>query len=52
MIHHISYTFKKDYHSVRMEILYDILIEAGVNVRRGRRIKMCLTKMYCRVFAR
>ena len=41
--------FKKAYHSVTREVLYNILIEFGIPMKLVRLIKMCLTEMYGRV---
>ena len=47
----ISYlrTSKKAYDSVRMEVLYNILIEFGIPMKVVKLIKMCLTETYTRV---
>ena len=41
--------FKKAYNSIRMEVLYNILIEFGIPMKMVRPIKMHLTKSYSRV---
>jgi hypothetical protein len=41
--------FKKAHDSVRMEVLYNILIESGVPIKLVRLIKICLNKMYSKV---
>ena len=41
--------FKKDYDSVRREVLHNILIEFGIPMKLVRLIKMCLTETYSRV---
>jgi len=41
-------SFKKAYDSVRMEVLYNILIECGKPKKMVRLIKMCLTETYSR----
>jgi len=46
---HLFIDFKKAYDSVRMEVLYNILIEFGILMKLVRLIKMCLTEMYSRV---
>ena len=48
-VHRLFTDFKKAYDSVRREVLYNILIEFGICMERGRLIKMCLTEMYSRV---
>jgi len=41
--------FKKDYDSVRREVLYNILIEFGIPMKLLRLLNMCLTETYSRV---
>jgi len=41
--------FKKAYDSVRMEVIYNILIEFGIPMKLVRLIKMCLNETYNRV---
>jgi hypothetical protein len=36
--------YKKDYDSVRSEVLYNILIEFGITMKLDRLIKKCLNK--------
>ena len=43
-VHQLFIGFKKGYESVRMEILYNILIEFGIPVELVRLIKMCLNE--------
>jgi hypothetical protein len=45
----IQLDFKKAYDSVRMEVLYNILIEFGVPMKLVRLIKMCLNETYSKV---
>ena len=47
--HQLFIDFKKAYDSVRMEALYNILIEFGIPMKLVRLIKMCLTETYSRV---
>ena len=42
-VHHLFIDFKKVYVSVRMEVLYNILIEFGIPKKLVRLLKMCLT---------
>jgi hypothetical protein len=48
-VHQLFVDFKKAYDSVRMEVLYNILIEFGVPMKLVRLIKMCLNEMYSKV---
>jgi hypothetical protein len=48
-MHQLFTDFEKAYHSVRREVLYDILIEFGVSTKPVRLIKMCLNETYSRV---
>jgi hypothetical protein len=41
-VYQLFIDFKKDYDSVRREVLYNILIEFGVPIKLGRLIKLCL----------
>ena len=45
----ISQTLRKDYDSVRREVLYNILIEFGIPMKLVRIIKMCLSETCSRV---
>jgi hypothetical protein len=38
--------FRKDYDSVRMEVLHNILIESGITMKLVRLLKMCLHETY------
>jgi len=38
--------FKETYDSVRMEILYNILVEFGIPMKLVRLIKVCLSETY------
>ena len=48
-VHQLFIHFKKVYDSVRMEVLYKILIEFGIPRKLVRLIKMSLTETYSRV---
>jgi len=48
-VHQLFVDFKKAYDSVRMEVLYNILIEFGIPMKLVTLIKMCLTETYSRV---
>ena len=48
-VHQLVVDIKKTYHSVRMEVLYNILIEFGIPMKLVRLIKMCLTETYSTV---
>ena len=44
-MHQLFIDFKKVYDSVRMDVLYKMLIEFGIPVKLVRLIKMCLNKL-------
>jgi hypothetical protein len=48
-VHQLFIDFKKAYDSIRKEILYNIIIEFGANIKIVRLIKMCLNETYCEV---
>jgi hypothetical protein len=48
-VHQLFIDFKKVYDSMRIEVLYNILIEFGVPVKLVRLIKMCLNETYSKV---
>jgi hypothetical protein len=48
-VHQLLLYFKKDYDSVRREVLYNILIEFGVSTRLARLIETCLNETYSKV---
>jgi hypothetical protein len=48
-VHQLFVDLKKDYDSVRREVLYNILIEFGVPMKLVRLMKMCLNEMYSKV---
>jgi len=48
-VHRLFIDFKNTYVSVRMEVLYNILMEFGVPKKLVRLTKMCLTETYSRV---
>jgi hypothetical protein len=48
-VHQHFIDFKKEYDSVRKEVLYNILIEFCIPRKLVRLIKMCLTETYSRV---
>ncbi|KAJ4426412.1 hypothetical protein ANN_27226 [Periplaneta americana] len=48
-VHQLFIDFKKAYDSVKIEVLYDILIEFGIPKKLVRLIKMCLSETYSRV---
>ena len=48
-MHQLFIEFKKSYDSVRREILYNILIEFGIPMKKVRLTKMCPTETYSRV---
>jgi hypothetical protein len=48
-VHQLFTDFKKAYDSVRMKVLYNILIEFGIPMKLVLLIKMCLNETYSRV---
>jgi hypothetical protein len=50
-VHQLYTDFKKAYDSVRREVLYNILIESGIPVKRVRLIKMHLNEICNKVQA-
>jgi hypothetical protein len=48
-VHQLFADFKKAYDSVRMEVLYNILIEFGVTMKLVRLNKVCLNETYSEV---
>jgi hypothetical protein len=50
-VHQLFIDFKKAYDSVRMEALYNILIQFGISMTLAGLIKMCLNKNHSRVRA-
>jgi len=48
-MHQLFIDFKKAYNSVRMEVLYNILIEFGIPMKLVRLIKVCLNETCGRV---
>ena len=49
-MHQLFIDFKKAYDSVRMEVLYNILIEFGIPMKLVSLIKTCLNETYSRVW--
>jgi len=49
-VHQLFIYFKKDYHSVRMEVWYNLLIKFGIPRKLVMPIKMCLSDIYSRVW--
>jgi hypothetical protein len=48
-VHQLFIHFKKTYDSVKIEVLYNILLEFGVPKKLVRLIKMCLNETYSKV---
>jgi hypothetical protein len=48
-VHQLFIDFKKAYDSIRMEVMYNILLESGVPMELIRLIKICLSEMYSKV---
>ena len=46
VVHQLFIDFKKAYNSVGREVLYNILMEFGIDVKLVRLIKMCLNGIY------
>jgi hypothetical protein len=49
VVHQLFVEFKKAYHSVRKEVLYNILIQFDIPMKMVRLIRMCVTETYRRV---
>jgi hypothetical protein len=49
-VHQLFVDCKKVYDSVRMEVLYNIVIKFGIRLNLIRLIKMCLNETYSRVW--
>jgi hypothetical protein len=45
-VHQLFIDFKKTYDSVRREVLCNIIIEFGIEIKLVRLIKMCLNETY------
>jgi hypothetical protein len=48
-VHQLFIDFKKDYDSLKKEVLYNILLEFGIPNKLVRLIKMCLNETYSKV---
>jgi hypothetical protein len=48
-VHQLFVDIKKAYDSVRREVLYNILIEAGITMKLVRLLRMCLNETYSKV---
>jgi hypothetical protein len=45
-VHQLFIDFKKDYDSIKREVLYNILLEFCIPKKLVRLIKICLNKIY------
>jgi hypothetical protein len=50
-VHRLLVDFKKSYNSVRREVLYNIHVEFGIQMKPVSLMKMCQNTTYCRVRA-
>jgi hypothetical protein len=48
-VHQLFIDFKKNYDSVKREVIYNILLEFGITKKLVRLIKMCLNETYSKV---
>jgi hypothetical protein len=48
-VHQLSVVLKKNYDSVRRQVLYNTVTEFGVTMKLDRLIKMCLNETYTEV---
>jgi hypothetical protein len=48
-MHQLFVDFKKAYDSIKIEVLYNILLEFGIPKKLVRLIKMCLNETYSKV---
>jgi hypothetical protein len=49
MMHQLFIDFKKDYYSIKREVLYNILLEFVIPKKLVTLIKMCLNETYSKV---
>jgi hypothetical protein len=49
MVHQLCIDFKKDYDSMKREVLCNILLQFGIPKKLVRLIKMCLNETYSKV---